>query len=273
MIGMIDSHCHLADEVFERDLGDVISRAQAAGVTEALCVLGLDDPGEQRRSSAVAGRWPEVRFAAGVHPHDAARFAQGGGGHIERVRMLLERTPRLSALGEIGLDYHYDFSPRETQRRIFAEQVALAIDVGLPIVVHTREAEQDTIQILEAVKVRPLRGVLHCFTGTRLLAEWAIDAGLHVSFAGVVTFSNARPLREIAAGIPVDRLLVETDCPYLAPVPVRGSRNEPAKVIEVARTLARLRGMSMEELESQLAENYARLFATRVDTPSSSVVR
>jgi len=257
---VIDSHCHLADDAFEADLDAVVARAQAAGVSGGLCVLAMDEPARMRRVPRVAEAWPELGFAAGIHPHEAAHFTGPELQRVQRVRQALDGLPRRRALGEIGLDYHYDFSPREVQREVFREQVRLAGEMQLPIIVHTREAEADTRAILEAEASHPVRGMLHCFTGSATMAEWAIAAGMYVSFAGILTFPNATALREVAASLPLDRLLAETDCPYLAPVPYRGKRCEPAFVVEVGRTLARLRDVPYEELARALTENHARLF-------------
>jgi TatD DNase family protein len=257
---VIDSHCHLADDAFEADLDAVVARAQAAGVSEGLCVLAMDEPAQMRRVARVAEAWPALRFAAGIHPHEAARFTGPEPQRLDRVRRALHDMPRVCALGEIGLDYHYDCSPREIQREIFREQVRLAGEMRLPMIVHTREAEDDTRAILGGEAPQPLRGVLHCFTGSAAMAEWAIEAGLYVSFAGILTFPTANELRAIAADVPLDRLLVETDCPYLAPVPLRGQRCEPAFVVEVGRTLARLHDVPYEDVSRAITANYTQLF-------------
>lgn len=257
---MIDSHCHLADEAFASDLDEVVSRALGAGLSSALCVLAMDEPDEAARVWQVAALWPSIRFALGIHPHQAGRFVGPLDETMAAVRRAIEAVPGVRALGEIGLDYHYDLSPRDVQRDLFRGQVTLAGEMQLPVVVHTREAEADTIAILEGAGRKPLSGVLHCFTGTAAMARWAVDSGLHVSFAGIVTFQNARALREVAKNVPLDRLLVETDCPYLAPVPFRSKRNEPAYVVEVVRTLARLKDVPLEELGEVVTANFGRLF-------------
>lgn len=259
---MIDSHCHLADDAFAQDLDEVVARARGAGLSTALCVLAMDESDEAARAPRVAALWPSIRFALGIHPHQAGRFAGPLDQTISAVRGALEATSGIRAVGEIGLDYHYDFSPRDVQREVFRAQVVLAGEMQLPVVVHTREAEADTMALLEDAARKPLAGVLHCFTGTAQLARWALDVGLYVSFAGIVTFPNTRALREVAGSVPLDRLLVETDCPYLAPEPFRGSRNEPAHVIEVAETIARLQGMSVGELSDAVTANFRRLFGT-----------
>ncbi len=257
---MIDSHCHLADEAFAADLDQVVARARGAGLLAALCVLALDEADELARAPRVAALWPSIHFALGIHPHQAGRFAGRLDQAISDLRVALQTTSGTRALGEIGLDYHYDLSPRDVQRDVFRAQVALAGEMHLPMVVHTREAEADTIAILEEAGRKPIAGVLHCFTGSPELARWALDSGLYVSFAGIVTFANAHALREVANGVPLDRLLVETDCPYLAPVPFRGTRNEPAHVVEVARTIARTKGVPLDELAAAVARNFAELF-------------
>ncbi len=257
---MIDSHCHLADEAFAADLEQVILRARGAGLSRALCVLAMDEPSEIARARHVAALWPSINFALGIHPHQAGRFAGRLSDTIAALRRTLDETPGLRALGEIGLDYHYDLSPRDAQQEVFRAQVALAGEMQLPVVVHTREAEADTIEILEAAGPRPLSGVLHCFTGSQQMARWAVDSGLHVSFAGIITFQNAHALREIASQLPLDRLLVETDCPYLAPVPFRGKRNEPAHVVEVVKRLAEVRQVPASEIASAVTTNFDRLF-------------
>lgn len=257
---MIDSHCHLADDAFADDLDEVVARARTAGLSAALCVLAMGEPAEAVRVPRIASLWPAIRFAIGVHPHEAGRFTARVEETLADLRRTIEATPRASALGEIGLDYHYDLSPRAVQRAIFRAQVALAAEMQLPLVLHTREAEADTVALLQEAGGTALRGVLHCFTGTAEMARWGVRAGLYVSFAGVVTFRNAAALRDTATGVPLERLLVETDCPYLAPVPFRGTRNEPALVVEVANTLARLKGVSVEELDEAVTANFHTLF-------------
>jgi len=264
---LIDSHCHLADEAFAPDLDEVVARARAAGVSAALCVLAMDEPDEAARTPQIATLWPSMRFAIGIHPHQAGRFPQRTPA-IATVQRALQATPALGAVGEIGLDYHYDLAPRDVQRDLFEGQVILAGEMQLPVVVHTREAEADTMRIFERSGKRPLYGVLHCFTGTARMAQWAVEAGLYVSFAGIVTFPNAGELREVVRMVPLDRLLVETDCPYLAPVPFRGRRNEPAHVVEVARTVAKVKSMEIDELDAAVTANFQRLFGFRNTTGS-----
>jgi TatD DNase family protein len=258
---LIDSHCHLADAAFADDLDEVVSRARNAGVSQALCVLAMGEPEEAARVPRVAAAWPGLRFAIGIHPHEAGRFVGPIEDSVAAVRRAIDELPSASALGEIGLDYHYDLSPRDVQRELFRAQVRLAGDLHLPLVVHTRDAEDDTIAILDASPA--VAGVLHCFTGSERMARWAIDRGWYVSFAGIITFANAATLRSIASTVPLDQLLIETDCPYLAPVPFRGRRNEPAFVVEVARRLANLAGLPLERFRDAMAANFVRLFGAR----------
>ena len=224
---MIDSHCHLADEAFEADLDAAIARAREAGVTGALCILAAGDEPEAARARGVQARWTAVRFATGVHPHAAGTFAGRIAARRRRPGATRRRLTR-AAIGEIGLDYHYDFAPRDVQREVFAGQLALARELDRPVIIHTREATDDTFAILE--ESGGVRGVFHCFTGDAAMARRAIDIGFYLSFAGIVSFPKAESLREAARLVPADRLLIETDSPYLAPVPFRGKRNEPAYV-------------------------------------------
>jgi TatD DNase family protein len=257
---MIDSHCHLADDAFAEDAAEVMARARHAGVTRALCVLAADNTIECERAERLCALWPELRTAVGIHPHQAGAFAGRESEAAEVVKRRLAGSTTARAVGEIGLDYHYDFAPRDVQRLVFQEQVRLARALALPIVIHTREAEADTLAVLREEAGDGLRGVLHCFSGTRQLAEAAIDLGLHISFAGIVTFPKAAELREIVPLVPEDRLLSETDSPYLAPVPYRGKRNEPAWVIRVAEALAEARGVRFEELADRVERNFVALF-------------
>jgi TatD DNase family protein len=257
---MIDSHCHLADEVFRDDLERVVARSKEAGVERALVILDAGNPAEAAQAALVETAWPEVRFAVGVHPQTAIAFADDPARAAASVRDQIARTPRARAVGEIGLDYHYDHSPRDVQRDVFRAQVRLARELALPVVVHTREADADTIAILAEGGAGSLAGVLHCFTGTPELARMGLNLGFYVSLAGIVTFPKAGELRETAKAVPLDRLLVETDSPFLAPVPFRGKRNEPARVRQVIEILAGLHGISPEDLARQTAANFHRLF-------------
>jgi TatD DNase family protein len=255
---MIDSHCHLADAAFEADLPEVIERARAAGLTHVLTILAAGDRDEARRAERLASLWDGVRFAVGVHPHQAHECAVPGEA-VARVEAAFAANPQVRAVGEIGLDYHYDFSPRDVQQAVFAEQVDLARRLGRPVIIHTREADDDTFEILERVGGGEVTGVFHCFTGDVAMAERALALGFSLSFAGIVTFPRGQNVRDAAAVVPDDRLLIETDSPYLAPVPYRGKRNEPAWVTRVAQTLAEVRGSSTAAIDAITAANLLRL--------------
>jgi len=252
---MIDSHCHLADETFDADLPAVVDRARAAGLTGAMCILAAGDEGEGRRAKQVRELWDAVRFSAGVHPHQAKDCA-GQPGRADALVRAAAADPAVVAVGEIGLDYHYDFSPRDVQREVFVEQLTTARALDLPVVIHTREADNDTFDVLRR-EAQGLRGVFHCFTGGVERARRALDLGFHLSFAGILTFPGAADLREAAAFAPDDRVLVETDSPFLAPVPHRGTRNEPARVAHVVQALASIRGLSRDATIARTTGNFA----------------
>jgi len=257
---LIDSHCHLAGEEFESDLGAVVERARRAGVTRALVIVAADDASERRRAETVLGEWPEALVSTGVHPHAAGKFADDPARAAQLVEARLSAHPPSCALGEIGLDYHYDFAPRDVQQEVFRLQIRLARRRMVPIVIHTREAEEDTFRILGDEAAGEVGGVFHCFTGDRAMARRALDAGFHLSLAGIVTFPRATELHEVARMVPLDRLLVETDSPFLAPVPHRGTRNEPARVVHVAEAIAALRNTTPDTVAAATRENFGRLF-------------
>ena len=257
---MTDSHCHLAGEEFVTDLADVVARARAAGVARALVILAAEDDQEIARAATVIAAWPECRFAVGVHPHNAKAFADNAEGAAAIVAERLDAIPEARAVGEIGLDYHYDFSPREVQHAVFRAQIRLALSRDLPVVIHTREAEEDTLRILLEEGRGKLHGVFHCFTGDTEAASRALGTGFLISIPGVATFPKAEALRKAAAGAPADRLLVVTDSPYLAPLPYRGKRNEPAYVAKVVEQLAVARGTSAAAISEQTDRNFERLF-------------
>jgi TatD DNase family protein len=254
---MIDSHCHIAGPEFVEDFEDVVSRARTS-LAGALVILAADDGPEVERAAVVAAAWPQVRFSIGVHPHAAGKYSDDPSQAGRDVAQAMDGQPLTRGLGEIGLDYHYDFSPREVQRQVFREQIRLAAARRLPIVIHTREAEEDTFRIL--ADEHAASGVFHCFTGDRDMAGRALDLGFHISLAGIVTFPKALELKEVARMVPLDRLLVETDSPFLAPVPYRGGRNEPAHVVRVAEVIAELRGVEAAVIEHATDKNFARLF-------------
>jgi TatD DNase family protein len=256
---LVDSHCHIDMPQFDADREEVVARARAAGLVEMLVVGGVDEDGGHRRALQVAGSLG-LPVTGGVHPHEA-RIA--GAAVYDELRGLA-REGRIVAIGEIGLDFHYDHSPREAQREAFRRQVRLAREVGLPIVVHTREADAETVEILEGEGASEAGGVIHCFTGGLELARRALELGFFVSFSGIVAFPRAEVIQQVAREVPDDRLLVETDAPFLAPPPHRGKRNEPAFVVDVARKVAALRGTTVEAVSSLAHRNYARLFRRAV---------
>jgi TatD DNase family protein len=255
---MIDSHCHLADEAFTADLNETIARAIDAGVVSALCILSAGDEDEAARARQVRDHWAAVRFATGVHPHDARPF-DGRADEAARVASASAAPFDACAIGEIGLDYHYDFAPRAVQRDVFAVQVQLALTLDLPVIIHTREATDDTFAVLREAG-SGVRGVFHCFTGDTAMARRALDIDFHLSFAGIVTFPKAAEIREAAKMVPAARLLIETDSPYLAPVPHRGKRNEPANVALVLGALASVRGETAGSVAAAVTRNFDALF-------------
>ena len=257
---MIDSHCHLADEVFAADLDAVVARAKDAGLERALTILAAGDPKEAAQAARLAALWPECRFAIGVHPHAAKAFADRPERAAEIVRDQIGKTPAARAVGEIGLDYHYDFAPPDVQQLVFRAQVTLARELSLPVVIHTREADDDTVRIIEEAGGREVRGVLHCFTGGPTLLRAGLDLGFYISASGIITFPKSAELRETVRAAPLDRVLVETDSPFLAPPPHRGKRNEPAYVDRVAEALAALHGLPVEDVRRQISANFHALF-------------
>jgi TatD DNase family protein len=257
---VIDSHCHLAGPEFVDDLDAVVARALEAGLVRALVILAADDEPELRQAAAVSTRWPDVRFSIGVHPHAAGKYAGDPLAAARAVGGAIDAQPLTRAVGEIGLDYHYDFAPRDVQQQVFRLQIQLAAERRLPIVIHTRDAEEDTFRILAEERAGAVNGVFHCFTGDRAMARRALDAGFHLSLAGIVTFPKALELQEVARLAPLDRLLIETDSPFLSPVPHRGSRNEPARVRRVAEVIAGLRGTTIEAVVRATSDNFDRLF-------------
>jgi len=257
---MVDSHCHLADETFASDLDAVIARAKEVGLERTLVVLEAGNEREAAQAAKVSALWPETRFTIGVHPHQAHQFAADPERAAAVVREQSAATPSARAVGEIGLDYHYDFSPRDVQQAVFRAQIQLARELERPVVIHTREADEDTLAILREEGGGALRGVLHCFTGNDALADAGLALGFFVSLAGILTFPKAGALRETARRVPLDRLLVETDSPFLAPVPYRGKRNEPAYVARVVEALADMHGLPPRRLADLTSANFHSLF-------------
>ena len=258
----VDSHAHIDGPEFDADREEVIQRAHAAGVSGILNV-GTGDPrsGAFERAIELGKSHPSIYTAIGTHPHDARLYDDAA---EEKTRSLIASGEHVVAWGEIGLDFHYDNSPRDVQVDVFKRQLRAARDLNLPVIIHTREAETETIDILESdYDGAERRGVFHCFSGSEELAKRALEIGFMISFSGIVTFKKAEELRNIARQVPLDRLLIETDCPYLTPVPHRGKRNEPAYVVEVARCLAGLHGLEIDQLAHVTTENFMRFFSLR----------
>jgi TatD DNase family protein len=254
----IDSHAHIDGREFDDDREEVIARAHAAGVSLILNV-GTGDPhsGAFERAVELGKTHESVFTAIGTHPHDARLYNDAA---EQKIKHLINNA-HVVAWGEIGLDFHYDNSPRDVQIEVFKRQLRAARECNLPVVIHTREAEAETIDILKSeYEGAGRRGVFHCFSGSPELAQRAIEIGFMISFSGIVTFKKAEELREVAKQVPLDRLLIETDCPYLTPIPYRGKRNEPAYVVEVARCLAGLHGVELEEMGRITSENFNRFF-------------
>jgi TatD DNase family protein len=256
---LVDSHCHLDFDTFDADRAAVLARARAAGVGTMLTICTHLSKFEQVRALAESN--PEIWCSVGVHPHEAA------GEGVDAPAALVERAahPKVIGIGESGLDFYYDHSPREAQRTNFRAHIEAARATGLPIIVHARDADDETADMLrEGAASGGLTGVMHCFSSGRALAEAALEIGFYISLSGIVTFKNAEELRGIAREVPLDRLLVETDAPYLAPIPMRGRRNEPSFVAHTARFVAGLKGVEEGALAAATTENFYRLFAKAV---------
>jgi TatD DNase family protein len=255
-VKLIDSHCHLDNPQFDADRDAAVERALAAGVRHMVAIGSGDGPPDLEAGVRLAERYECFYATVGVHPHDASKASAET---YARLAELLQH-PKVIALGEIGLDYHYDHSPREVQRLVFIEQMRVARDARKPIVIHTREAWKDTFALLEEHwKPSGLPGIMHCFSGGLAEAERSLALGFYLSFGGIVTFPKAREVQDAARITPADRILVETDAPYLAPVPHRGKRNEPAFVVETARKVSELRGASVEETVERMNANFRAL--------------
>lgn len=257
---LVDSHCHIDSSDFDVDRNEIIERAQVAGVKYLLNVgTGEPESGNFERAVQLAESHENVFTAIGVHPHDAKTFDE----RAERQLINLAKSSRkVVAWGEIGLDFYYDHSPRDTQAEVFRRQIRIARDLGLPIIIHSRAANDETVRVLteECAHTDFTGGVMHCFGGTAEMAEELMKIGFYISFAGNVTFKKADDLRQAALVVPLEKLLIETDCPYLAPVPLRGRRNEPAFVVETARFLAEFKGIELEKLARTTTENFFSVF-------------
>ena len=257
---LVDSHCHLDYNDFEDDFEDIILHMKENGITAALNAgNNVDSLNEQL---ALSEKYPFIYTAVGVHPHNADEYPD------ITAADLVEKSQhkKIVAIGECGLDYYYDYSTKENQYRAFIEQIKAAQETGLPLIIHTRDADDDTIAILsEQYKKAPFSGEIHCFSSSKKLAEFALSIGFYISASGIITFNKSGDLREIFAEVPMDRLLVETDSPFLAPVPLRGHRNEPANVRFVAEKLAQIKDVSFDEIAKVTSENFYNLFRKASD--------
>ena len=259
----VDSHAHIDGPEFDADRDEVIQRARHADVT-AILNVGTGDPhGEAlERAVQLGEKHQDVYTAIGTHPHDARLYDDLA---EEKIRRLITNNARVIAWGEIGLDFHYDNSPRDVQLEVFRRQLRLAREANVPVIVHTREAEDETVDVLKSEWAESnLPGIMHCFSGSLELAEKAMALGFLISFSGIVTFKKADDLRTVAKKVPLDKLLIETDCPFLSPIPFRGKRNEPAFVVEVARGLAGIHGVEVEEIARITTSNFAKLFKLQI---------
>jgi TatD DNase family protein len=254
---LFDTHCHLSSnyEYAANGPQQVLERARAADVRGFVCI-GVGSVQAAEEALAIAEREPDVYASTGVHPHDAAQFDAG---QEQALRALLVH-PRMVAVGEVGLDFHYDHSPREQQREVFRRFIDIARELKKPLIIHTRSAPQETLEILEAERAHEVGGVIHCFSEDTPFAKRALDMGFYISFSGILTFKSAQSVQEVATWAPEDRILVETDSPYLAPVPLRGKPCEPAFVVHTARRLAELRGVSFEHIAQCTWQNAGSCF-------------
>lgn len=254
---LVDSHAHIDDPRFDEDRDAVLQRAWDAGVRKILTIGNGSGPDQMACGIPIAEAHDWIFASVGVHPHDASKVEER---HYSLIEELAKKS-KVVAIGETGLDYYYENSSRDTQRQVFRRQLALAKKLDLPVIIHSRDADEDTEQILR--EEAPPRGVMHCFTSGDKLAEFVLGIGFLISFSGIITFPKTQLLAGIARRIPADRMLIETDCPYLAPVPHRGKRNEPSFVPETARFIAGLRGVPYEEVSAQTSANFDKLFAAK----------
>ena len=253
---LVDSHCHLDFPDFAAELDAIVARARQAGIRRIVTISTRVK--KKALMLAIAEKFPDVFCSVGTHPHNAKEEMDVDANAL----IALSQHPKIVAIGEAGLDYHYDNNPRDVQEKSFRQHIAAAREAKLPLVIHSRDCDTDMARVLEEEMGKgPFPAVLHCFTGGRDLAFRAIELGLHISFTGILTFKRSDELRSLAKDLPADRILVETDAPYLAPLPYRGKRNEPAYVVETAKVLAATRGVSPDEIAAQTTENFFRLFA------------
>lgn len=256
---LIDSHCHIQGKEFTGEAEAVIARARAAGIQTMIVVGGAGDMSSNSEAVALAQRHENVYATVGMHPHDAKDV----GAHELQTLQELATSPKVVAIGETGLDYYYNHSPHDVQRRVFVQFIGMARETRLPIVVHERDAAKEAAELLRQEGQGALRGVIHCFTGDHEAACAYLDLGFYLSFTGIITFKNAEALRDVVRQVPLDRMFVETDSPYLTPVPHRGKRNEPAFVRFVAETMAQVKGVSLDEVERVTTENVRALFGIK----------
>jgi TatD DNase family protein len=255
---LIDTHAHLNDSRFDRDRDQVIARCIDDGLA---CIINAgSDISSSIKSIDLARRYEIIYATVGIHPHDAKTADR----HSMDILRPLARKDKVVAVGEIGLDYHYDFSPRDQQQKVFRDQLGLAREIKLPVVIHDRESHGDIVRILKDERASDIGGVMHCFSGSREMAKECLDMGFYISIAGPVTFDNARRAKEVAKYVPLDRLLIETDSPYLTPVPFRGKRNYPGYVRYVAEEICRLKEIDFDTLTKQVAANVENLFNIKV---------
>lgn len=250
---MIDSHCHLADAQFLKDLDEVLKRAKKAGVEKMITIA--DSLEEAEKCIEIAEHYPHIFCTVGVHPHNAKDWKKGDS---ERIQAMVAQSKKVKAIGEIGLDYHYNHSSKSDQRAVFLEQLSLSRELGLPAVLHCREAIEDVKTMVR--EVEPLQVVMHCCTEKWEDVAWFVELGHLLSFTGIATYPSSHDIRETIKQCPLDQLMIETDSPYLAPVPHRGKRNEPAYVVEVLHSIATIKGMSVEEVEAATTKNAIEFF-------------
>jgi len=253
---LIDSHAHIQGKEYAGEAEALIERARAAGVEKIIAVGGAGDMSSNTEAVALADSFPNIYATVGMHPHDAKDV---GADELRALRELTSHA-KVIAVGETGLDYYYNHSPHEVQRRVFTQFIHMARETGLPIVVHERDAAQEVAELLRSEGRRELHGVIHCFTGNYEAACDYLDLGFYLSFTGIITFKNAEPLRQVVRQVPLERMFVETDSPYLTPVPHRGKRNEPAYVRLVAETVASVKNISLEDVARVTTENVQNLF-------------
>ena len=255
--GLIDSHAHIQGPEFAADIQEVIRNARESGVEKVIVVGGVGDLSSNDSALKLAETPPSLFATVGMHPHDAKDLKEED---FERLKLLTE-NPKVVAVGETGLDFYYDHSPRQIQKEIFSRFIQMARETGLPIVVHDREAHKEIAELLRDEGKKEIQGVIHCFTGDYTAAKEFLDLGFYISFSGIITFKNADALRDVVRRLPLDRVLVETDSPYLTPIPYRGKRNEPAFVRLVAETMAKVRSIPLEEITQATSDNTGRLFS------------